>query len=267
MEAKRAVRWAAYYRGIATLSFVVGIGIAAYGFSAGLGEAIDILINNYPAQQAEAEAAANVPLALGAIVVGVLVWQVGKSAAFYWTLTSAVDEATGVDAAAGAVDAPPREPGAPEPATAPAAGGPQTGNADPVGQGTDAVAPTDGPGSAVADSPPMDDPGTPGAGRDSPADPNVSEDPENGESDADAGARTGSPSPGDEGTARTGTAPAEEAGDRQRSADADPSGEAAVAASGSDADADDAPDGVACPDCGYPNKEDVSFCMNCGAEL
>jgi len=166
MEAKRAVKWAAYYRGIATLSFIVGMGIAFFGLSSGLGEAIDIVINNYPAQQQEAQEAANVPLAAGSVVVGVVVWQLGKALGFYWTLGSAVDEATAADGAAGATpaSAPRPEPAETEPAAgaAPAGGAgrgrdersggfdePASGSAEPAG-GTAAPAgePTDAGGSA-----------------------------------------------------------------------------------------------------------------------
>lgn len=306
MEAKRAVRWAAYYRGIATLSFIVGMGIAAYGFSTGLGETLDILINNYPAQQDEAQAAANVPLAVGSIVVGLLVWQVGKSVAFYWTLASAVDEATGADgaSAAGVAASPPREPADPEPRSGPAAtpgddpvgsvdgraapsdepaGAPRTTNPDPVGQGDGSVAPADDRTGSDAAAPETDEPVRSGSERDSPSDagvaddsaggesestPEVSDEPVAGESDSDAGTRTGTPTAGDEGSARTGAAPAEETDDRRTSADAGATDESTAAAEESDAGGgDDAPDGVACPDCGYTNKDNVSFCMNCGTEL
>ncbi|WP_161973146.1 zinc ribbon domain-containing protein [Halostella litorea] len=277
MEAKRAVRWAAYYRGIATLSFIVGMGITAYGFSAGLGETIDILINNYPAQQQEAEAAANVPLAAGSVVVGVLVWQVGKSIGFYWTLASAVDDATETDGAPAA--APAREPTDPDPRPAATAGASRATGRDTAGPADESAAPTDDPTTTGTAAGRRDEPGRPGTGRDTTAEAGGDE----SESTPDAGTRTGTPTAGDEGAARTGTAPSEEADDQRASADAE-SDDSAAAASRSDestaaasvpdddtgaddAGAEDTPDGVACPDCGYPNKEDVSFCMNCGAEL
>jgi hypothetical protein len=252
MDTKDAIKWAGYYRLLASGSFVVGMAIAFFGVSAALGEAVQILFNELGNSGAvdEAQAAANVPLAAISLIAGVLVWQIGKSAAFFWTLNGALDAETS------AVDEglPPEPVAEPDPRRDPAGQqGPGIGASETAGQ-------ADGP--AAIEEPDERTPPTAGTGT-----------------------RTGSPAArGEDETARTGTAP----GDNQTSQEPDTTSDGATGAAeestaGADgtaavADYDDASaafentggddaDEVTCGDCGHANKESVSFCMNCGAEL
>jgi hypothetical protein len=263
MNTKDAIKWAGYYRLLASGSFVVGIAIAFFGVSAGLGEAVQILFTELGNSGAvdEAQAAANVPLAVISLIAGVFVWQIGKSAAFFWTLNGAIDaETSAVD------EGPPPEPAPePDPRRDPAdQRGPGIGASETAGQAD---------GSAATENPDERTPPTAGTGT-----------------------RTGSPAArGENETARTGTAPGDNQIDHKSDTTSDGVSGAAeastadadgpVGASTADADGtaavaadDDASaafentggddtDEVTCDDCGHANKESVSFCMNCGAEL
>lgn len=246
MDTKDAVKWAAYYRLLASGSFVVGMAIAFFGVSAGLGETVQILVQELGNSGAveEAQAAANVPLAAVSILGGVFVWQIGKSAAFFWTLNGAIDAETTAAAA--------------EPEVRPDPAGPAGPGADAKVTGASAGEPTGPPASPDPVNGPEETTSTP----------------------AEAGTRTGTPTARDDEPARTGTAPADDESDATVKATSDAVAETSAAtaddesAAGDDAtnafdDAGDDGDvdGVACGDCGYPNKESVSYCMNCGAEL
>lgn len=91
-----ALRLAIYCRALATVAFLLGGGIAAVALWAGLGDAVGVLTSGLFEEGVvnRAAAAANVPVAVGGTVVGVLVWQVGSAAAFYWTFTRALDSET-----------------------------------------------------------------------------------------------------------------------------------------------------------------------------
>jgi hypothetical protein len=264
MDTKSALKWGIYYRLAASGSFVLGMAITFFGVSAGLGETVQILFTELGNSGAvdEAMAAANVPLAALSLVAGLLVWQIGKSAAFFWTLSGAVDAETGATD-----DTVPPDTAAPTPETP----------RDPVGGSGPESQPGPGIGASGANSQenaqvPADAPGT-AEGPDERASPTP-----------DTGTRTGSPTAHEDEAARTGTAP----GDAQTNQSVDTSSDApdettgtatagtdraatAVADEDTSAAFDDASgddtEGVTCGDCGHANKESVSFCMNCGAEL
>ncbi|WP_135533420.1 zinc ribbon domain-containing protein [Halostella pelagica] len=299
MDTKVAVRWAAYYRLLASGSFVVGMAIAIAGISAGLGESLDILFNELGNTGAvdEARAAANVPLAAVSAVVGVLVWQIGKSAAFYWTMSSVIDEETSVvdqtvirEEIRAAVDdgvhgdtaaAEPngrRDPSGPTGPDAGVSGSSRPGVTVSETTGTEAtVSGSSGPGTTVGETT------GPSAGVNEEMDEsNAADEPDGGS--PTTGTRTGTPAVhGDDETVRTGTASADAGADAEAgSADNGAAGDAGAATADDETatsavdtgdatnafdDGDAAADGVACGDCGHRNKESVSFCMNCGAEL
>lgn len=86
------LRLAVYYRAVATASFLVGATIASLGVWLGLGDAIAVFLGSFLQGDAMSRtmAAANLPLTVLFVAVGVVVWQVGKAAAFYWTFTEAL---------------------------------------------------------------------------------------------------------------------------------------------------------------------------------
>lgn len=242
MDAKQGLRLALYYRGLSAVSFLVGVGIALAGVGVGLGETLSILASEFPSRTDEAIAAANLPVALGSSVVGLTIWQVGKWAAFFGTVGKAVE---GTDPSATS----------------------ERGSDDPSAATNEGASETETGGHASASTAARQDPVAS-------APPSASD----GESEAAASAgRTGSPKPHEEGaasagTSENGTEPGGANGDATASGATGDSGSAATlsddAGSVFDGDATDAPaDAVTCGDCGYPNKEGVSFCANCGAEL
>lgn len=91
MNGTDAFRWALYYRLLASVSFVLGIAVAAVGVWLGAGDFLDTLLFGEADALLSGEIdSPNSPViaAIG-VVVGVLVWQVGKAAALHKTLTEA----------------------------------------------------------------------------------------------------------------------------------------------------------------------------------
>lgn len=87
MDAKRAVKWALGYRAAATLSFVVGLGIAGLGTWVWIvGPLLEALVG--PSTVTTALLVDAAP-GLVCIVLGVLVWQTGSTVGLYYTLVSA----------------------------------------------------------------------------------------------------------------------------------------------------------------------------------
>ena len=86
MDGTQALRWSLYYRLLASLSFVIGLGIAVAGLWIGVGNSIESLLVDLEGgvEQPNSPALAGV-----GVVVGVLVWQVGKATAFYKTIVGA----------------------------------------------------------------------------------------------------------------------------------------------------------------------------------
>lgn len=93
MQLTTSLRWALYYRGLALASFLVGAAVAAAGVWIGLYDVLVALLGLASGGGNVGEAlASSRPIAGGALVVlGVAVWQLGKTAAFYKTLTQATE--------------------------------------------------------------------------------------------------------------------------------------------------------------------------------
>ncbi len=94
MRLTTSLRWALYYRGLALLSFLGGAVVAAAGVWVGLYDVVVALLELASGGSGNVSdaLAASRPLAGGALVVlGFAVWQVGKTAAFYKTLTQATE--------------------------------------------------------------------------------------------------------------------------------------------------------------------------------
>jgi hypothetical protein len=81
---KVALKWTAYYRGIAWAAALVGLGMVVLGLRVANGA----FPTGLPGVVDAATSTAFLPFALA----GFVVWQVGTTAAFYKTTTEAVDE-------------------------------------------------------------------------------------------------------------------------------------------------------------------------------
>ena len=90
MEPRRALRWALYYRGLSLVAAAVGWLLVGIGVAIGLNDPLSTLLTG------DGVVAALDSVWLPPVVVfgvlGVLVWQLGRTAAFYGTLTAAVEE-------------------------------------------------------------------------------------------------------------------------------------------------------------------------------
>lgn len=84
MNVTAALRWTLYYRLIAWVSALVGLGFVYLGYFLSIGGA--------PLDLGMAIQGAKSPMFLGPALLGFLVWQVGKTAAYYKTLTEATDQ-------------------------------------------------------------------------------------------------------------------------------------------------------------------------------
>lgn len=95
-DPRTTVRLALYYRALATGSFLIGGAIAAVGLWLGLGDALAVLTQAFLQEDLQSRVleAANLPLTVVPVAVGVTVWQVGKATAFYWTFTRALEAGT-----------------------------------------------------------------------------------------------------------------------------------------------------------------------------
>jgi len=93
MRLTTSLRWALYYRGLALLSFVVGAAVAAAGVWIGLYDVLVALLDLASGGGNVSDAlASSRPIVGGALVVlGFAIWQLGKTAAFYKTLTQATE--------------------------------------------------------------------------------------------------------------------------------------------------------------------------------
>lgn len=89
MKLTEALRWTIYYRGIALFSFLLGIGLAGAGIWFGF---VDLVLNQVPGQSGSGSIEmTNIVLGSLLILFGFVVWQIGKTAAFYMTLTEATE--------------------------------------------------------------------------------------------------------------------------------------------------------------------------------
>jgi len=86
MDAKQTVKYVAFHQVLATLAAVVGLGIVGVGAWLGFGDAARIVLNDAPQNWGDAVAAADPTTFAALAVVGVLVWQVGKTLALVVTV-------------------------------------------------------------------------------------------------------------------------------------------------------------------------------------
>lgn len=91
MDAKRTLRWASYYFALSTAATLVGLAIVAVGATLGLSSAYGMYLDGASYGSILGTAAPGLVVA----VLGVVVWRVGTAAAFYKTLTGAVDDEMG----------------------------------------------------------------------------------------------------------------------------------------------------------------------------
>lgn len=88
MDKKQSLRWAGYYLALSTLSAVVGLVFVGAAVVLSLDVAY-LMYRESGLTMAVLETAAP---GLASVVVGFLLWKLGKAAAFYKTMTGAVDE-------------------------------------------------------------------------------------------------------------------------------------------------------------------------------
>ncbi|MCL9814331.1 hypothetical protein [Natranaeroarchaeum aerophilus] len=89
MQLTEALRWTIYYRGIALVSFLLGLALAVTGVWFGF---VDIVMSQLPGQSGGGSIEiTNIVLGSLLILFGFVVWQIGKTAAFYMTLTEATE--------------------------------------------------------------------------------------------------------------------------------------------------------------------------------
>ena len=88
MQLKSALRWSLYDRALALLPFLLGIGIVAGGIWLGAGAFLSELAFGDPS---DAGQPSSVPLIVGGFVLGLLVWQLGRSAVRHHTMRKALE--------------------------------------------------------------------------------------------------------------------------------------------------------------------------------
>ncbi|QSG03246.1 hypothetical protein [Natranaeroarchaeum sulfidigenes] len=89
MQLTEALRWTIYYRGIALVSFLLGLALAVTGVWFGF---IELVMSQIPGQDGGGSIEiTNIVLGSLLILFGFTVWQIGKTAAFYMTLTEATE--------------------------------------------------------------------------------------------------------------------------------------------------------------------------------
>ena len=89
MQLTEALRWTVYYRGIALGSFLLGLALAATGVWFGF---VDLIMSQLPGQSGGGSMEiTNIVFGSLLILFGFTVWQIGKTAAFYMTLTEATE--------------------------------------------------------------------------------------------------------------------------------------------------------------------------------
>lgn len=91
MHSFTALKWAVYYRALALCAAFLGLAIAGVATVIGAGELVDAVMG--PGDPLEAISIATFALPAIGYVLAVVVWQVGKTAAFYKTIA----EATGAE--------------------------------------------------------------------------------------------------------------------------------------------------------------------------
>lgn len=91
MDAKRTLRWAGYYFALSTAAAIVGFAIVAVGAALGLATAYGMILDGASYSSILGTAAPGLAVAL----IGIVVWRVGTAAAFYKTMTGAVNDEMG----------------------------------------------------------------------------------------------------------------------------------------------------------------------------
>lgn len=91
MDAKRTLRWAGYYFALSTAAALVGFVIVGVGATLGLTAAYGMYLDGASTGAILRTAAPGLVVAL----LGIVVWRIGTAAAFYKTLTGAVDDEMG----------------------------------------------------------------------------------------------------------------------------------------------------------------------------
>lgn len=86
MTLKAALRWSLYDRALALGPLLLGIAVAGIGLWIGAGVYLEELMFGDPS---DADAPASTPIAIAGIVLGVLVWQIGRGAVRHYTLQAA----------------------------------------------------------------------------------------------------------------------------------------------------------------------------------
>lgn len=97
MNTGRVLKLAAYYRLLATLSFVVGFGIVGAGVALGVWPMLEHMLNNAPQDFNESIRRAQPVVFVALTAVGLVVWQFGKSFAFVRVVSSAAEAGSGGD--------------------------------------------------------------------------------------------------------------------------------------------------------------------------
>lgn len=89
MKLTEALRWTIYYRGIALVSFLLGAVLAGVGVWYGF---LDLVLSRLPGATGD-PSFDTTSVVVGALLIllGVVVWQIGKTAAFYMTITEATE--------------------------------------------------------------------------------------------------------------------------------------------------------------------------------
>jgi hypothetical protein len=95
MDAKQTVKYVAFHQVLATAAAVVGLGIVGVGAWLGFGDAAQIVLSDAPQNWGDAVAAADPTTFAVLAVVGVLVWQVGKTLALVSTVGRVADASAG----------------------------------------------------------------------------------------------------------------------------------------------------------------------------
>jgi|GEM_PF-1198004 cobalamin biosynthesis Mg chelatase CobN len=100
MDGKTTIKYVAFYQLLAAVAAILGFALVGLGVMMGFGESIDIVMNEAPQDWENAVDAAQ-PVTFAALaVVGVLVWQLGKTVALVVTIgkvSAASDGAGGAD--------------------------------------------------------------------------------------------------------------------------------------------------------------------------
>ncbi|MCU4750617.1 hypothetical protein OB919_01245 [Halobacteria archaeon AArc-curdl1] len=88
MDVPNAIKWSLVYRAVATGSLLAGVALVAFGFVSGFWGSLNLLISD-PLNPGSAIDAANPMVTVALSIVGIAVWQFGKTVALFYTLPRA----------------------------------------------------------------------------------------------------------------------------------------------------------------------------------